>query len=161
MSKRASQSWAPRGFTLIELVLVAATVAVMAAIAVPRMTSASLSYRAEMAARRIAADIELARQEAMATSSTRTLAFSAASLSYYVLESGSADGGTGAYAVNLKQAPYEAASMKVKFAAVPPPTVLKFDGFGKPNAGASIVVTAGGPSKTVAVDSHTGRAVVR
>lgn len=160
MRTHATQLRPPRGFTFVELVLVTATVALVAAIAVPRMTSASQRYKAELAARRIAGDIELARQEAVATSSSRTVVFDGAALTYTIQGSSGLNGET-SYTVALKQSPYEASAIRVKFAAVPPPTALTYDGFGKANAGASIVITAGGQTKTITVDPNTGRASIR
>ncbi len=161
MRTHATQLRLPRGFTLVELVMVTATVALVAAIAVPRMTNASQRYKAELAARRIAGDIELARQEAAATSSPRTVTFDAAALAYIIEGSAALNGETGGYKVSLTKAPYEATAIRVKFAAVPPPTKLTYNGFGTPNAGASIVITAGGQSKTISVDPNTGRATIR
>ena len=161
MRTHATQLRLPRGFTFVELVMVVATVALVAAIAVPRMTNASQRYKADLAARRIAGDIELARQEAAASSSPRTVIFDAAALTYTIQGSAGLNGEVTGYKASLKQAPYEATTIRVKFAAVPPPTVLTYDGFGKPNAGASIIITAGGQSKTISVDPNTGRATIR
>ena len=52
------------GFSLLEVVLVVAIIAVLAAIAAPRYGRAAGRYRADVAARRIVADLEYARLSA-------------------------------------------------------------------------------------------------
>ena len=60
------------GFTLIELVMVLAIIGLITAIAAPRYAASLARYRAESAARRVAADLALARREAAASSSSRS-----------------------------------------------------------------------------------------
>ena len=61
---------ARRGFTLAELVIVVVIIATIAAIAVPRFASANATFRADGAARQLAAAIEDAALQARARSST-------------------------------------------------------------------------------------------
>ena len=59
-----------------------AIIVIVAAIATPRYANALTRYRAEAAARRVAADFQLARRTAKSTSSSRTVQFDAVNHSY-------------------------------------------------------------------------------
>ena len=61
---------ARRGFSLAELVIVLAIIAVAAAVAIPRVASANAAFRVDGAARRLVATIEDAAVEARARSTT-------------------------------------------------------------------------------------------
>src|SRR3954451_23186913 len=62
-------------FTLFELMIVILIIWIAAAVAVPRYASSVGRYRAEFAAKRVAADLNLARARAKAASSTRNVTF--------------------------------------------------------------------------------------
>src|SRR5690606_27031377 len=61
-----------RGFSLLELVMVLTIIAILAAIATPRYANAMARYRADLAARRIAADLLLAQRLARTESRSRS-----------------------------------------------------------------------------------------
>src|SRR5204863_23675 len=61
---RAGPASSRRAFSLIEITLVLMVMGVLAALAVPRYASALARYRADAAARRIVADLDLARTTA-------------------------------------------------------------------------------------------------
>src|SRR5437763_12147293 len=69
-------------FSLIELMLVIAIIAVVSAMALPRYSNSLHAYRATMAAKRIASDLQLAQFRARSLSTTRTVTFTAAASSY-------------------------------------------------------------------------------
>src|SRR5215207_6584180 len=73
-----------RGFTMIELLLVCVTIAIVAAMAVPRYGRALSNYRVRCAAQRVAIDLAAAASGAVASSSSRTVSFHPPTNSYRV-----------------------------------------------------------------------------
>src|SRR5690349_12774102 len=71
-------------FSLIELVLVIAIIAVVGAIALPRYSNSLHNYRATLAAKRIATDLQMAQFRARALSTTRTVAFTVTGSTYQI-----------------------------------------------------------------------------
>src|SRR5687768_17644198 len=74
----------PRGFTMIELLLVCVTIAVVAAMAVPRYGQALSNYRVRCAAQRVAVDLAAAASGAVASSSSCTVSFDPKTNTYRV-----------------------------------------------------------------------------
>lgn len=146
------------GFTLIDLMMAIAVIAIVAAIATPRYANALTRYRAEAAARRVAADLELARQTAKSTSSSRTVAFNPAQHSYVIPDVREFDSAGTTYRVQLQDPPYQAQIVSVDFGG---DAVLTFDGFGIPDSGGFVILQAGDYQYTVVVDPETGAAEVQ
>src|SRR5258708_4214394 len=96
-----------RGYTLIEIVVVLTIIGVLWAIAAPRYGNSLCRYRAEQAARRIAADLLLARSQAKMTSKNRTLTFTTTSNTYAMDVQGLTASST-QYNVNIAGDPYYA-----------------------------------------------------
>ncbi len=147
-----------RSFTLIDLVMAMAVIVIVAAIATPRYANALTRYRAEAAARRIAADFQLARQTAKSTSSSRTVAFNPAQHSYVISDVREFDSAGTTYSVQLQDPPYQAQFALVDFGG---DANLIFDGFGIPDSGGSVIVQAGDYQYTIVVDPETGAAEVQ
>ena len=146
------------GFTLVELIVVIAVIAVAAAIAVPRYTSSLSRYRADMAARRIAADLGLARSRAKVKGATQTVLFTLASDSYTLPGVAGLDRPSDPYTVVVSAEPYKADLVSASFGGS---TTASFNGYGAPAAGGSVVVQAGATQKTVLLDAGTGEAKVQ
>ena len=138
----------PRGFTLIELVIVMTLLAIIGGIALPRYTASLAHHRAEAAARRIAADLAYVRQQARFTSSSKTIAFDLATHQY----SGSIT------AVALGDDPYKAALLSVDFGG---DAEIVFDGYGNPDSGGTVLIQAGLRQKTITLDGDSGRVTVQ
>ncbi len=145
------------GFTLLEAVLALMILAVMAAIAVPRFGLSVTRYQADLAAQRIAADLQLVQQTAKSTGSSLTIQFYPGRDCYLVDGVTALSGSSDRYLVFLDQEPYYSDLTQVNFAAG---TSLVFNGWGLPEAGGAIVLTTGSQSRTVTVDSETGTVTI-
>ena len=146
------------GFTLLDLMMAMAVIAIVAAIATPRYANALTRYRAEAAARRIIADIRLAQQTAKTTSSSRTIIFDTTNHAYSISNVRALDGQSMTYVVPLQEPPYLARIASVDMGG---DAQLIFDGFGIPDSGGSVIVQAGDYQYTVVVDPETGAAEVQ
>ena len=150
-----------RGFTLVELVLVLAIGAVLAAIAAPKYAAATNRYRVDGAARRLAADLSLARATAKATSGNCSVAFRATPNSYGIPTLAASDGRGGVYSVQLGAEPYNVSIASIVFSDGLDDDILTFDGYGVPDSGITIVIGARGWARTVAVAASTGEVTVQ
>lgn len=148
---------ARRAFTLIELVLVLAILATFAAVAAPRYGGAVARYRVQAAANRIVADLARAQAEARASSSSRTVEFRTANNGYGIAESRSLNDRNSSYRVSLAAAPYESAILLADFGG---DSIVRFDGYGVPDSGGTIVVRSGREKRTITVAPLTGVATV-
>jgi type II secretion system protein H len=142
-----------RGFTLLEVFLVLAIVAVFAAVAAPRYGRAAGRYRADLAARRVVADLRLAQSYAKAASAARTVSFLPATDRYQLIGVPSPDGIVGDYTVDLSAEPYRADVVSASFNGGPQ---VVFSGWGWPTSGGTVVLSAGAERRTVVVNSTTG-----
>lgn len=131
-----------------------AIVAIFAAVAAPRYGRASGRYRADLAARRVIADLRLAQSCAKAASSARTVSFLTATERYQLLNVPSPDGWSGDYTVVLSAEPYNADLISASFGGN---AQVVFNGWGLPGNGGTVVVRAGSEQRTVVVDGATGR----
>lgn len=141
-----------RGFTLVELVLVLALAAVLAALAAPRFATAQSRYRAGLAADRVAREIEHARQRAVVTGAAQSVTFMEAKRAFTIDGMRGPDMKEGDYLVDLAAPPYSAEEMTSTFAG----DVLRFNGYGVPEAGGVVKVVAGGYECEVTVQGVTG-----
>ena len=131
-----------------------AITAIFAAVAAPRYGRASGRYRADLAARRVAADLRLAQSCAKATSSARTVSFSMTLDRYQLLNVPSPDGAPGDYTVVLTVEPYRADLTGANFNNTPQ---VIFNGWGLPDHGGTVTLAAGAEQRTVVVDGGTGK----
>ena len=149
-------------FSLVELVLVTAIVATVAAVAVPRYANSLARYRVDAAARRVVVDLELAAAQARTTSTGLTINFNTVTNQYQIpgLDQvlGGLPGGVTDYTVLLNKAPYHANLVSAAFAASPSVT---FNGFGEANANGTVVVTVGDTTRTVTFDRVRGEARIQ
>jgi prepilin-type N-terminal cleavage/methylation domain-containing protein len=145
-----------RAFSLIEVTLVIAILSVVSAIAIPRYANSLHNYRANLAAKRVAADLQMAQFRARSLSTTRTLAFTLSSSSYQI--PGEADlvqsGST--YTVKLSDLPYRAKITSAQFGSTIGTTSINFNGFGMPDNGGSITLVSGNVTKSITVAPLTG-----
>jgi type II secretory pathway pseudopilin PulG len=145
-------------FSLLEAVLVVAVLGVLAAIAAPRYGQAIARYRVESAARRIVADLDLARRSARTTGVRRTVRFSVPDSGYTIAGLRGLKGTSPDYHVPLADPPYEARIVSVDFGG---DAELVFDGFGQADSDGEITVQTGDTRRTVAFQAGSGKAAVR
>lgn len=144
---------ARQAFSLVEMCVVMTIIAIAAAITVPRYASSLDNYRVSFAARKVAADIELAQANARAQSAGRSVVFTTSSNSYQIQGLAGQDGHGATYTVLLTSAPYNATLYSASFAGT---SQISFDGYGAPSGAGSVVVKSGQASKTINVDGQTG-----
>ena len=154
----AHQPLGAAAFSLIELTLVLAIMAVIAAVATPRYTHALARYRAEATARRVVTDLHTAQRVARQTSRAHTVTFDrTADTITYALPA--RDGQSRRKQVTrLGGAPYHGRLVSVNFDGN---RSVTFDGFGQPDSGGTVVVAAHGRRRTVVLDGASGDAVMR
>lgn len=151
-------SWiAPRpsrqGLSLLELVLVLSILAVLGAVAVPRYASASARYRVESAARRIAADLQLARRAARTAGSSTVVTFDTLNHGYQIAGVDALDG-SGLYRVDLQASPYQSSLSAAMFG---PGSAVTFNGWGVPDTNGIVTVVAGAETRTVTLSHPSGQ----
>lgn len=132
--------------------------AVITAMAVPRYAASAVRYRADLAAHRIVLDFALARSDAKAASSSRTVEFNVGDGTYEVLEMPALDGGAGNYVVDLSERPYEASVVSADFNGT---AQVIFNGWGIPDSGGTVVLSVGSEQRTIVVNGETGEATVQ
>lgn len=144
-----------RAFSLIEATLVLGIIAIFGAMALPRYNNSLTQYRLNVAAQRLVADLQFARSQAIARSRTQSIAFALANDSYTMANVEGLKDRNATYAVDLSAEPYRVDLTTATFGGS---TTLTFDLFGKPDSGGTIVIALRGVTRTITVDSVTGRA---
>lgn len=138
-------------FSLVELVLVVAMIAVAAAIASPRLGNSSARARAQAAADRLVADFALARQYARSTAAACKVKFTGHT---YTIESMTDPlRNTGSYTVDLSAHPY-----RVSLSLRDPDrnSTVAFDSRGIPDTDALLGVDAGSVTIRLYLDPNSG-----
>ena len=129
------------GFSLVELVMVLAIMAIITALAVPHYNSSVSRYRADAAARRIASDLELAQSRA-----------------YQLAGIADLNHPDQPYTVRLADPPYFAVLKSVNFAGS---NTISFDGYGQPTNPGAIILGVGVEQRTITVDPSSGQATIK
>jgi len=142
---------------LVELTIVVLIIGIMVTVAVPRFADTLSYHRAEAAANRIEADLKLARQRAIASSSSQVIVFTNGGDKYTLSGVEDLDHPSLQYEVVLSEAPYHASLNSVSFGAA---SQITFNGFGVPNSGGTVVIQSGQYVKTITVDPNTGKPTV-
>ncbi|UCD48762.1 MAG: GspH/FimT family pseudopilin [Phycisphaerales bacterium] len=143
------------GFSLLELLLVLGILVTFAGLAIPRYGNAVFRHQADVAARRVAADLRQAQSYAKLASTACTVSFSVDTEQYQLANVPSFDGQPGDYIVDLSADPYNAKLISADFGGA---TQMVFDGWGLPNSAGTVVIEVGSEQRTIAVDGETGEA---
>ena len=130
------------GFTLLELMIVLVIVATVGAMALPRFAKASARQQLEAAAKRVAADFELARTRARGASQAVTLTFNTNNSTYRFNNVGGE-----ATIVDLSDSPYGVSITNAKFST--DNNVATFNGYGVPAFGGLVTLSNGTDTVTV------------
>lgn len=141
-----------------------AILAFVTGIALPRYSRSLSRYRADAAAKRLAADLTLARLTARTTNTSQQVDFTTPTVGYTLTNATDPDRPGQTYVVNLFNTPYQATAVVATLTpAAGGSTVSKvtFDRYGAAGAGGTIKVTAGDVTRTVSLDVNTGRATVQ
>ncbi len=144
-----------RAFSLVELLAVVAIIAILSAMAIPRFGNSIALRSVEGAARRIAADLELARQHAMTASTTQEVRFLEGGEPVYQLVGlPHPDHPDERYVVSLPDDLNKAEPVSAKFGD---DTVVVFDMYGVPDSGGTVVIHVGDHYRTITLDADTGQ----
>ncbi|HET6249157.1 MAG TPA: GspH/FimT family pseudopilin [Tepidisphaeraceae bacterium] len=144
-------------FTLMELVIVMMILTIAAMIGLPRFSTAICRYKAELAARQILADLNLARATAKSTSASQTVAFNVAASSYTMAGIQSLDDHSPNYQLSLAAHPYDSTLISVNFNGT---SQVTFDAYGSADNGGKITLACGGIQTTVTLEATNGKATV-
>lgn len=144
-------------FSLIELTTVVLIVAILTAVAAPKFVGAYHHQRVEAAAARIQADLNLARQTAIARSKAQAVVFDSSANNYTLAGLNDLNRRSDTYSVDLSASPYEVA---LAADSVGSDGTLTFNIYGVPNAGGTLTVSDGRYAQTVTIDAVTGKAAI-
>ncbi len=145
------------GFTMLELVLVMAIMATLAAIAVPRYQGSLTRYRADLAARRIVHDLELAQATAKAKGAALTVRIHQGADEVVLFDTAGLDPHLSEYRTKLFEPPYQA---DITMSAFGGNNYIIFDGWGVPDSGGYAILEVGSEERTITVDAETGKATI-
>jgi len=157
MNSRLAYRRSHGGFSLLELVLVLGIIAIMAAIALPRFGLATARYQADLAARRVVKDIELAQTRAWAQGAEQRMRIRQGVDEIVVFDAAGLDPQTSEYCTEIWDSPYQADIAQSEFGGN---NDLIFDGWGLPDSGGYAVLWVGSEKRTVNVDPNTGKASI-
>jgi Tfp pilus assembly protein FimT len=124
---------------------------ILTAVATPTFFDSLLFHRVESAARRVKADLKLARTQARLTSASQSVTF--ANSVYSISNTKSLDKPSAVYSVDLKKQPYSLDSATANFSNA---AVVSFDGYGIPTSGGTVVLVAKSHTCTVTLNGTTG-----
>lgn len=152
------RSHARRAFSLVELMIVMTIVASVAGIAIPRYANSIARYRVEVSAQRVAADLNMAHEQARITSRAILVQIDPDLDELSIPYLTSLDDQTSPYLVRFRQEPYVTSIMAADFGGQ---TKVTFDGFGRPDNAGTVIVKVGDNQRTIVLDSATGLASVQ
>lgn len=146
-----------RGLTLVEVTIVVMALGILAAAAYPRLADNLHRSRVDAAAKRIAADLKLARQQAMTKSTTQQVSFTTLTNRYTLPGIADLSRSATTYTVLLADHPYR---VTLTSASLGGDALVQFNMHGVPDSGGVITVSSGGQQQTVSIHATSGVATV-
>jgi type II secretion system protein H len=144
------------GFSLVELTVVLAIIAIVGSMALPRYNSSLSRYRVDLSAKRFAADLALAQSAARSTGSFQTVVIDKDNDRYRLNEQASLTSTGARYLISLNSNPFFTSIRSAKNAIGDDVLSLKFDGYGRPNQALIAKLVSGDHSRIVTVDAQSG-----
>lgn len=136
--------------------------AIVATVAVPQFGSAAARYRAALAARKLAADLNLARSIAITRGSTHQVTLDFVGSTYTLVGIADPDSAAANTLVDLSTAPYRSTLVSgFGFALADVSTTISYDAYGTPDKTGNIVVQTGDTQSTILLSAGTGKAEVQ
>lgn len=127
--------------------------AIISALAVPRFAGFLAEQRLDAAGRRIVTDIALAKRHSKHNSAALPVTFSSVSDTYTVSGLSDPDHPSASYVVRLGEEPYGVDVVSADFGG---DAELRFDGYGTPDSGGTVVLRVGTRTRTVSVEAGSG-----
>lgn len=150
------------GFTLIDVVITVLIIGIISAVAAPKFSEAIVRYRADASAKRVAADLALARRKAISDGKSRSVTFNVGANTYDLPGVEEINKSGRPYSVDLTNTGYPASLVSADFDGDPNVT---FNLYGQPLAAGSplgadgtVVIASGSEQRTVTVNAVTGKA---
>ena len=156
---RRLRHWARSGFTLPELVITVLIIGILAAVATPRYADSVTAFKAESAAKHVAADLRYARQHAKTAGITQSVVFTPDSDTYDLPGMNDINHSSQPFTVDLTKTGYPASLASASFGAGG--NTVQFDSYGRATNGGTVVVQVGSEQRTIAVDGVSGRVRVQ
>ncbi|MBY0313306.1 MAG: prepilin-type N-terminal cleavage/methylation domain-containing protein [Phycisphaerales bacterium] len=153
-----TRAFVSSGFTLVELVVVLAIIALGSSIALFRFSSSATRYRLELAAARLKQDLELIQMRAMSSGAARTIRFDRPGSTYVLVGEPGLKARSADYTIALAEEPYRVTMSSVVVGDGR--SVLVFDGWGQPTEDLSVTLNAGELRRVITVDRSGGTVVV-
>lgn len=149
MYSRRGTSVVRWAFTAVEMTIAVLITGILIGVGAPRYLESLAHYRIEAAARLVAMDLRLARDQAIRTSSPQTVDFDALAESYALPQCADPDRPAERYSVQLATK-YSVEVHSAEFGSV---DLVQFDMYGKPTDSGAVVLRAGTRQRTIEVDA--------
>ncbi|MEM6798855.1 MAG: GspH/FimT family pseudopilin [Planctomycetota bacterium] len=137
-----------RAYTLVELAIVVLVLGILAGVAAPKYVDSLAYFRVEAAAKRIAADMQYARRQAIQTATAQPIAFDTLLDEYTLTNSADIDHAGVVYVVHLEDEGYPADITAADFGG---DANVSFDHEGVADSAGSVTVMSGGHARTVTI----------
>ena len=161
LSEHALHSRSRYGFSLIEMTIVLLILGILAGVTAPKYVDSMQELRVQSAARKVVADFEFARQEALSQGVSKTLVFNFTNNAYEILGTSDPDHSNLPYTISLAGEPYAVTLSNSAGVTDGSPVSVTYNPFGRPDVGGSLILSTGDKQRTVTINRASGRATVQ